>query len=141
MLCARACSAPDDPYLTQSGADREGDGDQYIAHFGDGCWCGFKYFKFDLESKITLRYRGNGNGSLIVATVPKKHVKDALADGADEMRRNALNPQICQAKLEILPTENWAEVTADFFPMPEEQALYFAFQGVGTIDIRDFTME
>ena len=37
---------PDHPYFTQSGGDREGDGDQYIANLQNGAWAGFKYFAF-----------------------------------------------------------------------------------------------
>lgn len=46
------------PYLTQSGADREDDPDQYIANMTDGAWAGYKYFDFtgdEKEIKVTVR--------------------------------------------------------------------------------------
>ena len=53
------------PYFTQSGEDREKDGDQYIANLKDGGWAGFKYFAFEgTERKICLEVRGNGTGNI-----------------------------------------------------------------------------
>ena len=58
------------PYFTQSGEDRESDGDQYIANMQDGAVAGFKYFDFAdgkiSEIKVTLR--GNGTGTMKVYT-------------------------------------------------------------------------
>ena len=43
------------PYFTQTGKDREENGDQYIANMRDGATAGFKYFTFDgTESKFRL---------------------------------------------------------------------------------------
>ncbi len=129
------------PYFTQSGEDREGDGDQYIANMQDGSWAGFKYFRFDQEKKFTLRYRGSGSGKVVVSTIPKRFVKDATAEGADEMRKKSFNSMMCQACLEIAPSADWTEVSAAFSPVPEEEALYLCFLGTGAIDIISFTME
>lgn len=56
------------PYFTQSGADREENGDQYIANFCDGATAGFKYFSFDNPQKISVTVRGKANGKMIVKT-------------------------------------------------------------------------
>ncbi|MBQ4382210.1 MAG: family 43 glycosylhydrolase [Oscillospiraceae bacterium] len=64
------------PYFTQTGKDRECDGDQYIANMRDGATAGFKYFAFDgTEGKISVTGRGGGqflvtDGENTLATVP-----------------------------------------------------------------------
>lgn len=65
------------PYFTQSGADREENGDQYIANFSNGATAGFKYFSIAGNKKISVKLRGAVNGQMtvsdgegIVATVP-----------------------------------------------------------------------
>ena len=57
------------PYFTQTGKDREGNGDQYIANMNDGATAGFKYFKFDGSEK-SLAIKGSGSGSFVVSTDP-----------------------------------------------------------------------
>ena len=64
------------PYFTQSGKDREENGDQYIANMRDGATAGFKYFSFD-GTERTIRVSGRGKGRFVVtdgkntvATVP-----------------------------------------------------------------------
>lgn len=64
------------PYFTQSGKDREGDGDQYIANMREEATAGFKYFAFDgTETTIHITGRGAGaftvsNGKMILGKVP-----------------------------------------------------------------------
>ncbi len=77
------CSAPkkvfaDHPYFTQTGKDREGDGNQYMANMRDGAVAGFKYFLFDSsETRISVQTRGGGmgrfkitDGKSVLANVP-----------------------------------------------------------------------
>lgn len=54
------------PYFTQSGKDRESDGDQYIANVCDGTTIGFKYFSFDNAKSIGVEVRGNAKGRFVV---------------------------------------------------------------------------
>lgn len=55
------------PYFTQSGTDREQDGDQYIANMTDGAWAGFKYFEFTgKEETIEVNVRGTAQGNILV---------------------------------------------------------------------------
>lgn len=61
------------PYITQDGGDRNNDPGQYIANFGDGCLCGYKYFRIDTpKTDILVSYRAHagktGAGKLIVGT-------------------------------------------------------------------------
>lgn len=50
------------PFFTQSGDDREDNGDQYIANMQDGSWAGYKYFDFDVEKEISVTIRGEAWG-------------------------------------------------------------------------------
>lgn len=59
------------PYFTQTGVDRERDGDQYIANFCNGATAGFKYFEFKGNKKISVTVRGKARG--------KMYVKDGLS--------------------------------------------------------------
>ncbi len=53
------------PYFTQSGEDREENGDQYLANLKDGSWCGFRYFNFDgTEKSLAVTVRGDAAGTL-----------------------------------------------------------------------------
>lgn len=54
------------PYFTQSGKDRESDGDQYIANVCDGTTIGFKYFSFDGAKSVGVEVRGNAKGRFVV---------------------------------------------------------------------------
>lgn len=54
------------PYFTQTGKDREGDGDQYVANFCDGATAGFKYFTFAGNKTIAVTLRGRAKGTVTV---------------------------------------------------------------------------
>jgi hypothetical protein len=108
------------PYFTQSGADREENGDQYIANLRDGAWAGFKYFDFDHQSRITVEVRGNAKGALEVSTA----------------RGN--NPV---AHIEIKPSITWTRFRATLNVSKGKQALYFTYKGSGALDFNAFTVE
>lgn len=80
------------PYFTQSGADREKDGDQYIANMTDGAWAGFKYFAFTgNETEICVKVRGKAFGTLKVFTEKKRSpaAEIALSPSVDVERFSA----------------------------------------------------
>ena len=109
------------PYFTQSGADRESDPDQYIANLRDGATVGFKYFKFDELSKITVTVRGSGTGRMEVRTTPKGDVI---------------------AEIPITPASEWEACTgAVNIPASGVSALYFTFRGAGSIDLKSLILE
>ena len=100
------------PYFTQTGKDRESDGDQYIANMRDGATAGFKYFTFDgTESRIEAR--GKGTGQFLVSTDP------------DSRETVAIVPMNSSSKLHI---------------MPGVHALYFRYQGSDAADFMSFTI-
>ena len=108
------------PCFTQSGGDREDDPDQYIANMADGAWCGFKYFDFRGASTLTVTTRGDGCGTLAVATDRGKAPF---------------------ARIPIAPGSDWHPCAAVFFPpLTGTHALYFTYTGTGAMDFRDFTL-
>ena len=109
------------PYFTQSGEDREKNPDQYIANLKDGAWADFKYFAFDgAENRICVTVRGTAAGTLKVCT-------------------NRNMPPV--ASVLIRPSEDWTEYRGKISVPAGTAALYFAYEGAGTLDFKDFTIE
>lgn len=109
------------PYFTQSGGDRQTDGDQYIANLRHGSWCGFKFFVFDgNESKMTVSVRGNAVGSLKVYT------------------QQQANPV---AIIRISPCEKWTEFSGNLDRISGTVPLFFVYEGEGSMDFIAFEME
>ncbi len=112
---------PEHPYFTQSGGDREGDGDQYIANLRDGAWAGFKYFAFTGEEKsISVMVRGDGSGKLCVTT----------ARGGASV-----------AEIPVAPSTDWAKFSASLAAAPGTAPLYFTYHGDGSVDFTAFDIE
>ncbi len=108
------------PYFTQTGSDRESDGDQYIANMKDGAMAGFKYFAFDGdEENISVTVGGNAVGSL--------HVKTSLT-GEDV------------ACISLNSTGGKTAASASLQKIEGTQALYFVYEGSGSMDFIDFTI-
>jgi arabinoxylan arabinofuranohydrolase len=110
----------DYPYFTQSGTDREQDGDQYIANMQDGAMAGFKYFLLAGENRITVSIRGKCSGRLIVYTE---------------------NADMPAAEITVSCSEDWKSYTSGMTPLTGKQPLYFVFRGSGSLDFNSFTME
>lgn len=109
------------PYFTQSGADREQDGDAYIANMTDGAWAGFKYFSFaGDENKISVTVRGTASGTLCVRTA---------------------RSGVCAAKIKIQPSVGYTSTSAGFSVPAGVRPLYFEFSGTGAFDFRTFTVQ
>jgi len=109
------------PYFTQTGVDREGDGDQYIANMIDGSWAGFKYFNFDGdEARITVKTRSSADGVLKVYT-----------------DRNSAP----LASIAVSASDTWAEASAPLAPANGVNPLYFEYSGKGSLDFDRFTIE
>ena len=101
------------PYFTQSGKDREGDGDQHIANFCNGATAGFKYFAISGLGRVGVTVCGEAQGTMQV--------------------RNALDGEIV-AEIAIRPTGGKAETLfGDYKGAEGTQALYFTFVGSGSI--------
>jgi len=109
------------PYFTQTGEDREENGDQYIANMKDGAWCGFRCFSFaGDETEITLCAKSTSYG---VVTVHSERDHKPLAEIA------------------VSPSADWS-VFADLLNAEKgTSALYFIFHGTGTMDFRSFEIK
>ena len=110
-----------EPYFTQSGEDRQQEGDQYIAGIPDGGWCAFKYFAYTgNEKRIRMRVRCTGEGVLTIS-----HARNGAP-----------------VSLLTLPTcGQWTEVAGAFTPQEGRQPLYFMYHGTGAADFSAFEVE
>lgn len=107
------------PRVTQDGRD----GDEtygYIANLTDGCIAGFKYFKFEQVSKITLKVR-------------------AYAQGTFEVRKEWDGP--AYATIPVHNTNNWEEYTAIINIPDGVHAIYLVYKGSGNPSLLSFTLE
>lgn len=50
------------PFFTQTGSDREENGDQYISYMGNGSFAVFRYFETQKGSRVKVKVRGDGKG-------------------------------------------------------------------------------
>ena len=108
------------PYFTQTGPDREGDGDQYIANMRSGAAAGFKYFRMEGADGIALELGGRADGTMEVSDTPDFRILRAAVPV-----KTAGKDGLFSGPLE----------------MPSgKQALYFRFQGEGTVDFKAFTL-
>jgi arabinoxylan arabinofuranohydrolase len=108
-----------DPYFTQTGDDREGSGDQYIANLKNGAVAGFKYFDLQQTRKITVDVRGDGRGVLNLSTE---------LDGSPTV------------SIPVDPDNRGAQEAALPSGLGERTALFFRYQGEGTVDFHSFTL-
>ncbi|MEE3395550.1 MAG: family 43 glycosylhydrolase [Candidatus Onthomonas sp.] len=109
------------PTFTQSGEDREANGDQYIANLQHGSWCGFKYFAFDgTESKLIVTVRGSAAGTLKVYT-------------------DCNLPPV--ASVPVKPSDDWTEYSEKLEITAGEAPLYFVYEGGGSLDFSVFEIE
>lgn len=114
------------PYFTQSGEDREQDGDQYIANMTDGAKAGFKYFALNHPAEIRISCRGNGSGRMKVYA--------ALHTEAEKADKRQI------ADIPVTVSDGWAEYTARLEDIAGECALFFVYEGHGAIDFKEFTL-
>ena len=100
------------PYFTQSGGDRNGNGDQYIANFCNGAMAGFKYFDIKGLKRIGVTVCGKAEGVMQVKCEPF---------GA------------AVAEIEIHPSADERTFYGDYKGDDGVKALYFTFLGKGKI--------
>jgi hypothetical protein len=109
------------PYFTQTGEDREDNGDQYIANMKDGAWCGFRYFSFaGDETEIMLCAKSTSYG---VVTVHSERDRKPLAE------------------ITVSPSEDWSAFAGLLNAEKGTSALYFTFHGTGAMDFRSFEIK
>ncbi len=103
------------PYFTQTGCDRESDGDQHVANFCNGATAGFKYFDFENNEKIGVVANGKAKGKIVV--------KDGLCGNMVAVLQVDLNSKTNQKIMTELKIENG------------KKPLYFTFVGKGKLNL------
>ena len=113
------------PYFTQSGKDREQEGDQYIANFRSGSVAGFKYFMMGGgASTMAVEVRGKAQGEMRVSDQPD--FSRTLAKIPIKTTGNGKNTETFQGK---------------FSSGIGKKALYFRYEGCGSLDFIAFEMK
>lgn len=97
------------------------DGKQFVRDISDKTYIGYKYFKFENMCKITISVRSMADGTL--------YLKDSMGGypaGEVKVQRNHQ-----WESLEIPLKQPWNGI----------HALYFYYEGEGTLELMDFTLE
>ena len=108
------------PYFTQSGRDREKDGDQYIANMRHGSYAGFRYFRLGEADMISVELRGKGSGFILVTD--------------DEAMKNQC------ALIPFQIKRGTGSFASAFHCEQGERPLYFRMLGDGCIDFLAFEL-
>lgn len=112
--------AEDHPYFTQTGQDREENGDQYISNMKDGATAGFKYFDFHGTKSVQIAVSGSGDGKVSIAVKPGGR-------------------SVCEIPVSLSGDINWFGANAE---IPDgKHALYFTYHGQGQMDFHAFRLE
>ena len=109
------------PYFTQTGKDREGNGDQYIANMRDGAVAGFKYFDIRGVKTVAVELSGTAEGEFLLSDTP--------------------GFQTISARIPLKLIDGRAEFRAGCALDNGARALYFKFCGVGSADFHSFLLE
>ena len=107
------------PFFTQTGKDREDNGDQYIKNMKDGAVAGFKYFEFINTTSISVEVKG-GEGQIEIST--------------DEKFTE------CIGVIDIQRKENYTEYVTKIDSLNGVYPLFFRYRGNGTVDFNAFTL-
>ncbi len=118
------------PYLTQSGIDREGDGDQYVANMCQGATAGFKYFSPGKLTGAAVWISGDGEGCMELRCASKG---GKAAEGEESCRKVAeiavsVHGGFCK----------FQEYLHDVVFLEEPTAVYFTYQGTGAVNFHEF---
>lgn len=98
------------PYFTQTGGDRNGDPDQYIANFCDGATAGFKYFDLRGLKRIGVTLQGSAEGEVLV--------------------QNALGGEVL-CRIPVTGAQTRRTFYAPYAGKDGVQPLFFTFRGTG----------
>lgn len=109
------------PYFTQTGKDREGNGDQYIANMRDGAVAGFKYFDIRGVKAVSVELSGTAEGEFLLSDTP--------------------GFQTISARIPLKLIDGRAEFRAGCALDNGARTLYFKFCGVGSVDFHSFLLE
>lgn len=108
---------PEHPYFTQDEPDNDEYSRPYIANMRNGSWAAYKYFEMRGSRRLSVRFRTAEGGALSVR---------AEKDGAE------------LARIELGAGEGWREASAQLPALSGKTALYFIYQGPGSLDMESF---
>lgn len=108
-----------EPHFTQTGKDRESDGDQYIKDISDGTIVGFKYFDLNKTKEISMLVKGRAKGRFLIS----------LEKDSEPITIIDINKSLGYKSF-----SNKIKVSSD------RCALYFKYQGKGKLDFKEFTL-
>ena len=114
IACNMSAWVDSPPYLTQTGADRECDDDQYVANLNNDTFVGFKYFDFKGAEKLTVKV---------------KATSDAKLEVSNELHGKPL------AEIELKECDTATEFTANASFTAGTKALYLTYRGDGKADL------
>lgn len=107
------------PYITNLGEER------FITGIVDQTVIGYKYFAFNGPVKLTITYRGNAEGKILLYTGEK--------DAADD-------EWILQSEAEIRESSDW--MTRELVVSQKgDAAVYFKYEGKGSLDFLQFAFQ
>lgn len=107
------------PYITQE--EQDGEYVQYIKEFKNGCLLGFKYFQVKGISSFDIQLRGKATGEM----------KIKLEEEGESVGSVAVD----------LNTSEWITISKEI-TLPEHKiSLYLEFEGVGELEILNFTID
>lgn len=131
VLSMPAVMKEDYPYFTQDMADCEPTPElmeedrkwpvQYIKNIKDGSVIGYKYFSFEGACRITMQVRGKADGSVILSVDTTEKVIGQIPVSLNEKK--------------------WIPVSGSTNDINGVHALYFRFEGSGSLDFAAFTLE
>lgn len=107
------------PYFTQTGADREENGDQYIANMQDGALAGFKNFDIKGLDAVRVLVSGDGTGKIEVST----HLE---------------GESVCTISVNAGTEKKWFEAKAE--SLEGVCSLYFRYTGKGAVNLHEFEL-
>jgi hypothetical protein len=108
------------PYITEENTTENRKArEHFIRNITDGTTIGFKYFAAEQVEKLTLALRGNGNGSFVVRL-------DDPSEG----------PVLGSVPVES--SSSWQDTAMDV-KWNGTNALYFIYEGTGSLDLKEIT--
>ncbi|WP_080848736.1 family 43 glycosylhydrolase [Cytobacillus gottheilii] len=108
------------PYFTQTGKDRNENPTQYIANMRNGAVAGFKYFMMEGLKEISVRVKASGEGEMLIST-------SLYAEEA--------------ARIPIKQSSQYVFFRTKINIDDGKQALYFTYNGSGSVDFKSFLLE
>lgn len=126
VVCRPQFMTPEYPYLTQDVPDASPldmtseEPVQYVANINHGSVVGYKYFRIESLDRIRVCLRGQAKGRLLVKT-------DANGEALGEI---AVSLDTCE----------WMSLEGNVCIAAGVHALYFCYEGEGSVDFRSFEL-